>query len=34
MNRSIEFLKMVDGVWKAPIPDEVKARAKKACWTI
>lgn len=30
MNKSIEFLKMVDGIWKEPIPDEVKARAKRS----
>lgn len=30
MNKSIEFLKMVDVVWKAPIPDEVMARAKRS----
>lgn len=30
MNKSIEFLKIVDGVWRSPIPDEVKARAKRS----
>lgn len=30
MNRSLEFLKMVDGVWKTPIPDEVMARARRS----
>lgn len=30
MNKSIEFLKMVDSVWNAPIPNEVKARAKRS----
>ncbi len=30
MNRSIEFLKAVDSVWKKPIPDEVMERAKRS----
>ena len=30
MNRSIEFLNAIDGVWKRPIPDEVMARAKRS----
>lgn len=30
MNKSIEFLKLVDDVWKAPIPDEVKARTRRS----
>ena len=30
MNKSIEFLKMIDGVRNAPIPDDVMARAKKS----
>lgn len=30
MNKSNEFLKMVDGVWNTPIPEEVKARAKRS----
>lgn len=30
MNKSIDFLKMVDGVWQAPMPDEVMARAKQS----
>ena len=28
MNKSIEFLKAVDGVWKTPIPEEVITRAR------
>lgn len=30
MNKSVEFLKMIDGVWKAPLSDEVKARARRS----
>ena len=30
MNQSIEFLNAVDGVWKAPIPDFVMARARRS----
>ena len=30
MNKSIEFLKMVDNVWRTPVPDEVMARAKRS----
>lgn len=30
MNRSLEFLKAVDGVWRTPIPDEVMARARRS----
>lgn len=30
MNKSIEFLKIVDGVWKKEVPDEVMARAKQS----
>lgn len=30
MNRSIEFLNAIDGVWKAEIPEEVMARAKRS----
>ena len=30
MNKSIEFLKMVDGVWGKPVPDEVMARARRS----
>lgn len=30
MNQSIEFLNMVDDVWKAPIPDEVMERARRS----
>ncbi|MEA5028679.1 MAG: MmgE/PrpD family protein [Sphaerochaeta associata] len=30
MNRSLEFLNMIDGVWKAEIPEEVMARAKRS----
>ncbi len=30
MNRSIEFLNAVDGVWKAPIPEKVMARARRS----
>lgn len=30
MNKSVEFLKMVDGVWRTPIPEEVMARAKRS----
>lgn len=30
MNKSIEFLKAVDSVWKTPIPDEVMARARRS----
>lgn len=28
MNRSIEFLEAINGVWRTPIPDEVMARAR------
>ena len=30
MNKSIEFLEMIDEVWKAPIPEEVMARARRS----
>ena len=30
MNRSIEFLSAIDGVWKQTIPDEVMERAKRS----
>ncbi len=30
MNRSLEFLKAVDSVWRTPIPDEVMARARRS----
>lgn len=30
MNKSIEFLNMVDGVWRTPIPEEVMARARRS----
>ena len=30
MNRSIEFLKSIDEVWKSPVPDEVMARARRS----
>ena len=30
MNKSIEFLQMVDGVWRTPVPDEVMARARRS----
>jgi len=30
MNKSIQFLEMMDGVWNKPIPDEVMARAKRS----
>lgn len=30
MNESIEFIKAVDGVWRAPIPDDVMARARRS----
>ena len=30
MNKSAEFLKMIDGVWQAPIPNEVMARARRS----
>lgn len=30
MNKSNEFLKMVDDVWKASVPDEVMARARRS----
>ena len=30
MNRSIEFLNAIDGVWKAEIPEEVMAKAKRS----
>ena len=30
MNKSVEFLEMIDRVWKAPSPEEVMARAKRS----
>lgn len=30
MNNSIEFIQMVDNVWKAPVPDDVMARARRS----
>lgn len=30
MNRSIEFLKAIDGVWRTPVPEEVMARARRS----
>lgn len=30
MNKSIEFLNMVDGVWRTPIPEDVMARARRS----
>lgn len=30
MNKSIEYLKAIDGVWKAPVPDKVMARARRS----
>ena len=30
MNRSSQFLEMIDGVWKMPLPDEVMARARRS----
>ena len=30
MNRSVEFLEMIDKVWKAHIPEEVMARARRS----
>ena len=30
MNKSIEFLKAIDGVWNTPIPEEVTARARQS----
>ena len=30
MNKSVEFLEMIDSVWKAPVPDEVMRRAKRS----
>ncbi len=30
MNRSIEFLKAIDNVWKKQVPDEVMARARRS----
>ena len=30
MNKSVEFLKMVDDVWRTPIPEEVMARARRS----
>ena len=30
MNRSIEFLEAIDGVWRTPIPEDVMARAKRS----
>lgn len=30
MNKSVEFLNMIDTVWNAPVPDEVMARARRS----
>lgn len=30
MNKSIEFLKMIDEVWNKPVPEEVMARARRS----
>jgi len=30
LNKSVEFLKMIDGVWQKPVPEEVMARAKRS----
>lgn len=30
MNKSVEYLEMIDRVWKAPIPEEVMARARRS----
>ena len=30
MNKSVEFLKMVDDVWRMPVPEEVMARARRS----
>ena len=30
LNKSVEFLEMLDRVWKAPIPEEVMARARRS----
>ena len=30
MNKSVEFLEMIDKVWKVPIPEEVMARARRS----
>lgn len=30
MNKSIDFLKMVDNVWRTPVPNDVMARAKRS----
>lgn len=30
MNKSLEFLKAIDGVWKTPVPQEVMARARRS----
>ena len=30
LNKSVEFLEMIDRVWKASIPEEVIARARKS----
>ena len=30
MNKSIEFLKMIDKVWRTPVPEEVMARARRS----
>ena len=30
MNKSVEFLEMIDRVWKASIPEEVIARARRS----
>ena len=30
MNKSVEFLKMIDDVWKAPVPVTVIARARRS----
>lgn len=30
MNKSIEFLKMIDDVWRTPVPEEVMSRARRS----
>ena len=30
MNKSVQFLEMIDSVWKTPVPDEVMSRAKRS----
>ena len=30
MNKSVQFLKMVDDVWRTPVPEEVMARARRS----